>query len=85
MRKLTLLLEDDVYEGLHRVAGRGNIGHFISEKVRPYLVVKKHGEATGFGMLSHLARKVSPAEEAEAKRRYFEERYRRKNAGTQPK
>lgn len=43
MRKLTLLIEDDVYEGLHRVAGRGQIGRFVSEKVRPYLGGAKSG------------------------------------------
>ena len=80
MRKLTLLLEDDIYDGLQRVAGRGNIGRFVSEKVRPYLVAKKPGEGTGFGMLRHLAREFTPAEKQEAARSYFEERYRRKNA-----
>lgn len=81
MRKLTLLLDDDVYEGLHRTAGKGNIGHFVSEKVRPYLVTKKDGQAAGFGMLRHLARRSGPQQEADAARAYFEDRYRRKNRG----
>lgn len=79
MRKLTLLIEDDVYEGLHRVAGRGQIGKFVSEKVRPYLVPAKTGSADeAFGVLKHLARPVTPAEERKAKREYMVERWRRK-------
>ena len=27
-KKLTILIEDSVYEGLHRVVGRGSIGKF---------------------------------------------------------
>lgn len=85
MRKLTLLLDDDVYEGLHRTAGKGRIGHFVSEKVRPYLVTKKEGPADGFGMLRHLARKLTPQQEADAAKHYFEDRYQRKNRGVRSK
>lgn len=85
MRKLTLLLDDDVYEGLYRTAGKGNIGHFVSEKVRPFLVTKKEGRAGGFGMLRHLAHKITPQQETEAARRYFEDRYQRKNQGVRAK
>lgn len=34
-RKLTILIEDSVYEGLHRVAGRGSISKFIENLARP--------------------------------------------------
>ena len=79
MRKLTLLLEDDIVEGLHRVAGRGQIGRFVSEKVRPYLVQKPAGTAgAAFGLLAHLARPVTPALEADAKRVYMAAREQRK-------
>ena len=76
MRKLTLLIEDEVYEGLHRVVGRGNIGRFVSEKVRPYIVAPKQGSAEqAFGMLRHLARPGTPAQQREAQRAYMAERW----------
>jgi hypothetical protein len=34
-KKLTITLDDRVYEGLHRVVGRGNISQFIEALVRP--------------------------------------------------
>ena len=37
-RKLTLSIDEAVYEGLHRVVGRGNISHFIEDLVRPCLL-----------------------------------------------
>lgn len=36
-RKLTITLEDEVYEGLHRVVGRGRISQFIESLVRPHV------------------------------------------------
>ena len=79
MRKLTLLLDDDVVDGLHRVAGRGQIGRFVSEKVRPYLVSKPAGTVdAAFGLLAHLAKPVSPAQEVAAKRAYMAAREQRK-------
>lgn len=36
-RKLTITLEEDVYEGLHRVVGRGRISQFIEDVVRPHV------------------------------------------------
>ena len=37
-RKLTITISEDVYEGLHRVIGRGNISEFIETLVRPHVV-----------------------------------------------
>jgi predicted CopG family antitoxin len=37
MKKLTISIDDKVYEGLHSIIGRGNIGKFIEEVSRPYL------------------------------------------------
>ena len=79
MRKLTLLLEDDIVAGLHRVAGRGQIGRFVSDKVRPYLVDKPPaGPGPAFGYLAQLARPVTPAQEAQAKKRYMAARQAKK-------
>lgn len=37
-RKLTITIEEDVYEGLYRVAGRRKISKFIESLVRPYVL-----------------------------------------------
>lgn len=37
-KKLTITMEKEVYEGLHRVIGRGSISRFITELVRPHVV-----------------------------------------------
>lgn len=37
-KKLTITLEEDVYDGLHRVIGPGRISRFIEDLVRPYVV-----------------------------------------------
>jgi len=34
-KKLTITLEDQVYEGLHNAVGRRNISRFINSLVRP--------------------------------------------------
>ena len=42
-RKLTILIDDSVYEGLHRVVGRGNISKFIENLARPHVAQKDLG------------------------------------------
>jgi hypothetical protein len=37
-RKLTISIDDQVYDGLHAVIGRGNIGKFLEELARPFVV-----------------------------------------------
>ena len=37
-RKLTITVSDEVYEGLHRIIGRGNISQFIETLVRPHVL-----------------------------------------------
>jgi hypothetical protein len=79
MRKLTLLIDDDVYLGLHRSVGRGNIGRFIADKVRPHLSAANDAkQASAFGMLAHLARPLDAEKMAQAKRSYLQKRYARK-------
>jgi predicted CopG family antitoxin len=36
-KKLTITIDDKVYEGLHKIVGRGHISHFIEELVRPHI------------------------------------------------
>ena len=44
-KKLTISLEEDVYNGLHAVVGRRNISRFMSDLARPYVVPKALEEA----------------------------------------
>ena len=37
-KKLTMTLDERVYEGLHRVIGRRNISRFIESLVRPHVI-----------------------------------------------
>ena len=37
-RKLTITLDDQVYDGLYRAAGRGHISRFIESIVRPHVL-----------------------------------------------
>jgi len=37
-KKLTITVDEEIYEGLHRVIGRGAISRFIAELVRPHVV-----------------------------------------------
>jgi predicted CopG family antitoxin len=37
-KKLTITVDEEVYEGLHRVIGRRKISKFVEELVRPHVV-----------------------------------------------
>ena len=37
-KKLTVLIEADVYRALQKQVGRGNIGRFLSDVARPHLL-----------------------------------------------
>ncbi len=37
-KKLTISIDEKVYEGLHSVIGRGNISSFIERLARPYVI-----------------------------------------------
>ena len=36
-KKLTIMIDDAVYEGLHRVVGGGSISKFIEDLARPHV------------------------------------------------
>ena len=81
MQKLTLSVDDDIYAMLHSQIGRGSIGRFVCEAIRPKLREADQGKVgTAFGMLSHLAKPVNASAAAEAKRRYMEKRYASKQS-----
>jgi hypothetical protein len=44
-KKLTITLDADIYEGLHRVVGARRISRFIEERVRPHLIDEDELEA----------------------------------------
>lgn len=37
-RKLTITVDDVVYQGLHKVVGRRNISRFLNDLARPHVV-----------------------------------------------
>ena len=37
-KKLTITLDEEVYEGLHAVIGRGRISRFLEDLARPHVV-----------------------------------------------
>ena len=42
-KKLTILIDDAVYEGLYRVVGRGSISKFIENLARPHVAQRDLG------------------------------------------
>jgi len=64
-KKLTITVEESVYQGLHRVIGRRKISRFIEELVRPY-VLRKSLEAAYQQMAEDEARESEALEWAEA-------------------
>ncbi len=39
-KKLTVSIDDRVYDGLHALVGRGNIGKFLEDLARPLVVTE---------------------------------------------
>ncbi len=64
-KKLTIMIDQEVYEGLHRVVGRGRIGRFVERLARPH-VVKADLEAAYREMAADEAREAEAEEWAEA-------------------
>ncbi len=44
-KKLTVTVDEEVYEGLHRVIGRQKISQFIESLVRPHVVRQELADA----------------------------------------
>ena len=64
-KKLTITVDEQVYEGLHTVIGRRNISRFISALVRPH-VLKPELEAAYKQMAADEVREAEALEWAEA-------------------
>jgi predicted CopG family antitoxin len=39
-KKLTITIDEEVYEGLHSVVGRGRISRFLEDLARPHVVTR---------------------------------------------
>ena len=64
-KKLTITLDEAVYDGLHTVIGRRNISHFIEDLVRPHVIGTEL--ETGYrAMAADEARESAALEWAEA-------------------
>lgn len=44
-KKLTITVDDDVYQGLHNVVGRRRISRFLNDLARPHLMQRDLAEA----------------------------------------
>jgi putative NADPH-quinone reductase len=64
-RKLTITLDEHIYEGLHTVIGRRHISSFIESLLRPH-VLKHELEAGYQQMAQDEAREAEALEWAEA-------------------
>lgn len=63
-KKLTITLDEEVYEGLHKVIGRGSISQFIESLVRPHVMDRVLEDAYQ-AMSKDEARETSALEWAE--------------------
>jgi len=59
LKKLTITLDEEVYEGLHAVIGPRRISRFLNDLARPHVVTKRLAE-------SYAAMAADEAREAEA-------------------
>jgi len=64
-KKLTITIEEQVYEGLHEVIGKGRISRFIEDLVRPH-VLSPDLETAYEEMAQDEAREADALEWAEA-------------------
>ena len=58
-KKLTISIDDPVYDGLHAVIGRGHIGKFLEGLARPFVV-------TGGLAAAYIEMSADESREAEA-------------------
>lgn len=60
-KKLTISIDDRVYDGLHAIIGRGNIGKFLEDLARPFVVTE--GLAAAYAEMSADQARDAEAEE----------------------
>ena len=64
-KKLTITIDEKVYEGLYRVIGPGKISRFIEQMVRPH-VLEHDLDAAYESMASHEGREQEALEWSES-------------------
>jgi predicted CopG family antitoxin len=64
-KKLTITIDEEVYEGLHKIIGPRKISRFVQEIVRPH-VVRPNLESAYAEMAKDKRREQEAAEWAEA-------------------
>jgi len=64
-KKLTITIDEEVYEGLHKIIGPRKISRFVQEIVRPY-VVRPNLEAAYAEMAKDKRREKEAEEWAES-------------------
>jgi hypothetical protein len=64
-KKLTITIDEHIYDGLYRVVGAGNISPFIERLLRPH-VIQDHLDAAYAEMAADTAREREALELAEA-------------------
>jgi predicted CopG family antitoxin len=64
-RKLTITIDEEVYERLHEVVGRGRISQFIERLVRPH-VLRGHLDSAYEAMAADEQREADASAWAEA-------------------
>ncbi|MGN6564345.1 MAG: addiction module antitoxin [Thermomicrobiales bacterium] len=64
-RKLTITIDEAIYDGLHEQIGRGHISSFIEDLVRPHLLTAADLEAGYREMAADEAREAEAREWSE--------------------
>ena len=64
-KKLTITVDEEVYEGLHKIIGPGKISKFVENLVRPH-VVRPNLESAYAQMAKDKKREAEAVEWAEA-------------------
>ncbi|MFN0313968.1 MAG: hypothetical protein ACKVQA_02855 [Burkholderiales bacterium] len=81
LRKLTLNLNDDVYEALHKIVGQGRISQFVEDLIRPRLLqFKRVSPADGRGCVRSRGKVASESDIKAATRESARRRWARKPA-----
>jgi hypothetical protein len=64
-KRLTIVVSDEVYDGLHRRVGRGRIGRFLDDLARPHVTEPQPGDPAWENWLAEEYRSAAAAERAD--------------------
>jgi hypothetical protein len=81
LRKLTLNLNDDVYQALHKIVGQGRISQFVEGLIRPHLLeFERVSTEQGRGCVNPRGKVASDSDIKKAARQSARRRWARKVA-----